>query len=65
MKCPKCKSNECFPITETETKGVDIVSSFCGYAVFGPVGLLCGLCDAGNQKSKQYWKCGNCGTCFK
>lgn len=65
MKCPKCGSENCFPITESETKGFGAGNACCGYILFGWIGLLCGLCDTGSTKIKTYWKCGNCGTNFR
>lgn len=66
MKCPNCGSDNCFPITETNTKGFDAGNACCGYFLLGgPLGLLCGLCGTGETKTKQYWKCGNCGSSFK
>jgi len=64
MKCPKCGSGSCFPISSTRVKGFGAGEGCCGYVLFGPVGLLCGLCGMGEGTRQEYWKCGNCGRKF-
>nr|WP_243206527.1 hypothetical protein [Neobittarella massiliensis] len=69
MKCPKCGSENCQIIQETngKTKGFGAGKGCLGTLVFGPVGFLCGLCGMGKGKTKTntYWVCGNCGNKFK
>ncbi|MBQ8550168.1 MAG: hypothetical protein IKL44_05480 [Clostridia bacterium] len=65
MKCEKCGSENCQIIQETSTSGSDFSASkgCCGYLLFGPLGILCGLCGKGKQvKSKGYWICNDCGN---
>jgi len=64
MKCPKCGSDSCFPISNTDIKGFGAGEGCCGFILFGPIGLLCGLCGMGEGRRKEYWKCGNCGRNF-
>lgn len=68
MNCPKCRSGNCQIITEVKTTGKDYSASngCCGYLLFGPIGMLCGLCAEGKQTtSVNYWVCHNCGHKFK
>jgi hypothetical protein len=65
MKCPKCGSESCFPISKTEMKGYGLGEGCCGYIIFGPIGLICGLCGMGEGKKTDYWKCGSCGCKFE
>lgn len=61
VKCPKCGSNNIAFVT-TQGSGVDGSNACCGYILFGPLGLLCGL--TGNKESKTVRKCMVCGTEF-
>lgn len=68
MVCPKCGYNDCQIITETKTKGKDFSfgKGCCGTIIFGPIGLLCGLCGEGKQvNTTAYWVCNQCGKKFK
>ncbi len=68
MFCPRCKNNNCHPINEVTTQGKDFSASkgCCGWFLFGPIGLLCGLCGEGKTyKNTNYWICNNCGLKFK
>ena len=68
MNCPKCGNTNLQAITETKTKGKDFSAGkgICGAILFGPIGLLCGLCGAGKKtKSQTYWMCPECGKKFK
>lgn len=65
MKCTNCGSENCQIINETTSTGKDFSASkgCCGAVIFGPMGLLCGLCGKGRQiHNKQYWICNNCGN---
>lgn len=48
-------------------KGYGLGKGCCGYIVFGPLGLLCGLCGMGEGKksNKAYWICNECGKKFR
>ncbi len=69
MKCPKCHSEGCQIITETQTSGKDYsVGKGCCGAMFlqSWFGLLCGFCGEGKKtKTKNFWICHNCGHKFK
>lgn len=65
MKCRKCGSENCQIINEVHTTGTDFSASqgCCGYILFGPLGILCGVCGQGRQTyNTQYWVCNNCGN---
>ncbi|AMP19897.1 hypothetical protein AZF37_00735 [endosymbiont 'TC1' of Trimyema compressum] len=62
MNCPNCQSDHVHLVKEvdTTTKGYGAGEGFCGYILFGPIGLLCGLCGAGNsrlQTARHYYEC--------
>ena len=69
MICKKCGSPNCMLIqeSETENKGFGVGKGICGYIVFGPIGILCGLCGMGEGKTttKHYWICNDCGRKFR
>ena len=68
LKCPKCGAANCTPITETTTSGKDFSAGkgCCGFALLGPLGILCGACGQGKQTSSvTYWMCNNCGNKFQ
>lgn len=68
MKCPKCGCETCHIISQTYTSGKDYSASkgCLGTIIFGPTGLLCGLCGEGKETySKNYWICSNCGKKWK
>lgn len=68
MKCPKCGNENCQIITETKTTGKDFSASkgCCGWVIFGPIGILCGMCGEGKQVSNRaFWVCNQCGKKFK
>lgn len=67
MKCPNCGGNNCQFVTSSEkhTSYFNFGDACCGYICLGPLGLLCGLCDAGSSTTtKEYWICHGCGTKF-
>ena len=68
MQCPKCGANNSQIINEVSTTGKDysVGNGCCGWILFGPVGLLCGLCGTGKKThNKQYWVCNECGNKWK
>jgi len=68
MKCPKCGNTNLQVTTETTTKGKDYHASrgCCGAIIFGPIGVICGLCGKGKRiNSTSYWMCPECGNKFK
>lgn len=65
MKCPKCLSENVQVHYETEKQGFSGGKGCCGAILFGPLGLLCGLCGKNKIKSEdKYWVCNNCGAKF-
>ncbi|MDO4283181.1 MAG: hypothetical protein Q4D02_06040 [Clostridia bacterium] len=68
MICPYCKSNNISSIvdTETKTKGFGGGKACCGYLIFGWPGILCGLCNTGETKTKTKTThvCQDCGKKF-
>lgn len=68
MICHRCNSENCVLIQESESssKGFGVCKGLCGYVIFGPLGLLCGLCGMGEgkTKTKHYWICKDCGKKF-
>lgn len=67
IKCPKCGGHNCQPMQETNVTGggYDPGSGCCGYILFGPLGLLCGLCGTGQKTThRTYWVCKDCGRRF-
>ncbi len=65
LKCPKCGSENIQFSTSTERKGFSAGDSCCGYMLFGPLGLICGLSNMGETKSHDFWLCQNCGAKFQ
>lgn len=63
MNCPKCGSTNCNFISSTHTKRGSFCDACCGFALLGPIGILCGFCDSGSS-TKEYWVCNNCGSKF-
>ena len=68
MKCPKCGSENCCIINEVRESGRDYYGGrgCFGYLLFGPAGLLCGLCGKGRtSENVNYWVCYICGKKWK
>lgn len=68
LRCPICGGTNCTPIVETSTSGKDFSAGkgCCGFALLGPIGILCGACGKGKQTtSTAYWMCLNCGNKFR
>ncbi|QWC00027.1 zinc ribbon domain-containing protein [Mycoplasmatota bacterium] len=61
IRCPNCQSTDIFLLTK-ESSGFDGSNACCGYIIFGPLGLLCGL--SGARESMTVRKCKNCGHEF-
>lgn len=67
MKCPKCESENCEIITESQKVGKNFSATkgCCCAMILGPIGLLCGLCGKGKQvETRAYWVCSECGNKF-
>lgn len=68
LVCPRCGGTNCMPVVESSTKGKDFSAGkgCCGYALLGPLGILCGACGGGKQStSTAYWMCTKCGNKFQ
>jgi len=72
VRCPKCGSHDaqyCIEQdTHTEGKNFSAGKGCLGYIIFGPLGLLCGMCGKGKKTvtvNKGYWICKQCGNKFK
>lgn len=68
LRCPNCHSTNITPITETNSSGKDFYAGkgCCGFALLGPIGILCGACGKGKQvTSSTYWMCSRCGNKFQ
>lgn len=60
MRCPDCGSDRTKTYTNTTTntvvheniKGYGVCKGVLGWAIFGPVGFLCGLCGMGKGRTR-------------
>jgi DNA-directed RNA polymerase subunit RPC12/RpoP len=57
VRCPRCNSTDVHFVTKSDSD-FDGSNACCGYILFGPIGLLCGL--TGNKENKTVRKCMNC-----
>lgn len=67
-RCPKCGEYNCQSFSDTISSGKTYGAGkgCCGYLLFGPWGLLCGLCGNGIEtRTKHYWVCPNCNKKFR
>jgi hypothetical protein len=64
MICPKCGGENCHFVSHTKTTSGSFCDGCCGFLIFGPIGILCGLCDS-SSSTKEYWVCDSCGTKFQ
>lgn len=68
MVCPNCHGNNVQLVKEVNknSTGYGAGSGCCGYILFGPIGLLCGLCGSGQSVTEtHYYTCGDCNLKFK
>lgn len=70
--CPQCGNEELQITTETNTqttgKNYSGGQGCLGYLIFGPLGLLCGMCGQGQKTTTTnttYWICPKCGKKFR
>ncbi len=74
VTCPKCgnaymRMQVQKNVHTSTSDGYSASDGCCGYILFGPLGLLCGV--GGNQKtnvtetSSKLWACDNCGNTFR
>lgn len=54
VRCPRCGS----PSVQLQNKGYDLGAGCCGWAILGPIGMLCGMIDA-YDKHKECLNCGH------
>ena len=71
IPCPFCASQNTHPIVHTSTQaysgGYSCLGGACGGILFGPIGLLLGLCGKSSTvqtSSQTKWVCKNCGAEF-
>jgi len=70
VSCPVCKSAYCRVISQNNTivdnSGYAAGKGCCGYILFGPLGLLCGLLSKRRTRtiSQSFWHCDSCGNKF-
>lgn len=65
MRCPHCGSTMCHVITETDYKGFGFIRGCLGWLIFGPIGILCGMCGMGKGRQRSYWVCDSCRHRFR
>ena len=66
IKCPKCGSNNSqYVSVEHSGSGGSFTDACCGLLLFGPIGILCGLCGASSSYTESYWICHDCGKKFQ
>lgn len=64
MICPNCESENCNFISQTHTSSGSFADGCCGFILFGPIGILCGLCGK-DTTTKEFWVCNDCGCKFQ
>ena len=64
MICPNCESENCNFISQTHTSSGSFADGCCGFILFGPIGILCGLCGK-DTTTKEFWICNDCGCKFQ
>lgn len=62
VRCPNCGSTNVQFVTKTRESDMDASNACCGFLLFGPIGLLCGL--TGTRETKTVRKCMKCGHEF-
>lgn len=62
VTCPRCGSNKISFVSVSTGPDYSAMGGCCGYIVFGPLGLLCGLTN--KNKTRIVRKCLNCGNEF-
>ena len=66
MKCPKCGSeNTQYVAVHHSGSSGSFTDACCGMMIFGPIGILCGLCGACPGFTDDYWVCHSCGKKFQ
>lgn len=63
-QCPRCGSDKLQAVHSAHSKGFSDSSACGGCCLFGPLGLLCGLCGSGKKQDISYRMCLNCGNKF-
>ncbi len=64
MICPKCESENCHFVSQSNTTSGSFCDGCCGFIFLGPIGILCGLCGK-DTDVKEFWVCDNCGCKFQ
>ncbi len=63
-QCPNCGSDRLQAIYTTTNKGFDDTQACGGCCLFGPIGLMCGMCGSGREQEHSHRMCLNCGHKF-
>jgi tellurium resistance protein TerD len=65
LVCPKCGGSNLNSVIKPKVSGGNSASdACCGYALLGPLGLLCGLHKT-NVDNQTFWICQDCGEQFR
>ncbi|MDF2700532.1 MAG: hypothetical protein K0Q49_2091 [Haloplasmataceae bacterium] len=62
VTCPNCGSTNIHFVTKEEGSDYDAGNACCGYFLFGPIGLICGLFSGKTTDTVR--KCMKCGHEF-
>ena len=63
-KCPFCSSESVKIVIEKESNDYDVTSGILGLICLSPIGFICGLCGAGEEKVTTTGICNDCGKRF-
>jgi hypothetical protein len=63
-QCPNCGSERIQAVYSTTNKGFSDAKACSGCCLFGPIGLLCGMCGSGKKQEHSHRMCLNCGCRF-
>lgn len=64
IKCPFCNSESIKIVIEKKSNDYDVTAGILGLICLGPIGFLCGLCGAGDEKVTTTGICNDCGKRF-
>ena len=62
IHCPRCRSKRVYFVSKEQGSDFSASNACCGYIIFGPLGILCGL--ASDKKTEVTRKCMKCGHEF-
>lgn len=58
IRCPRCGHTSIHFITRDKGEDFNVTNGICGFLLFGPLGLLCGLIT--DKETETTRKCMNC-----